>query len=59
MMLEELQRRNCAQSTVKGYLRIVQDGSQAEIVGGGCISLLFEKDPVSQNHAGVECEARF
>ena len=25
MMLEELQRRNYAQSTVKGYLRIVQD----------------------------------
>ena len=25
MMLEELQRRNYAQSTVKGYLRVVQD----------------------------------
>ena len=28
MMLEELQRRNYAQSTVKGYLRIVQDFAQ-------------------------------
>jgi len=27
-MLEELQRRNYAQSTVKGYLRIVQDFAQ-------------------------------
>jgi integrase/recombinase XerD len=28
MMLEELQPRNYAQSTVKGYLRIVQDFAQ-------------------------------
>jgi len=28
MMLEELQRRNYAQSAVKGYLRIVQDFAQ-------------------------------
>ena len=28
MMLEELQRRNYAQNTVKGYLRIVQDFAQ-------------------------------
>jgi integrase/recombinase XerD len=28
MMLEELQRRNYAQSTVRGYLRIVQDFAQ-------------------------------
>jgi len=28
MMLEELQRRNYAQSTVKGYLRVVQDFAQ-------------------------------
>jgi integrase/recombinase XerD len=28
MMLEEPQRRNYAQSTVKGYLRIVQDFAQ-------------------------------
>src|SRR5258708_266903 len=27
-MLEELQRRNYAQSTVKGYLRVVQDFAQ-------------------------------
>jgi hypothetical protein len=35
------------------------DSSQAKNDGCRCILLLLEKDPVSQNHCAVECEARF
>jgi hypothetical protein len=43
---------------IGGLKRDTWDSSQAEINGCGCIPLLFEKDPVSQNHCTVECEAR-
>ena len=44
---------------IGGFKRDTSDNSQAEIDGCGCILLLFEKDPVSQDHCTVKCEARF
>jgi hypothetical protein len=44
---------------IGGLKRYTADSSQAEINSCGCIQLLFQKDPVSQNHCTVEGEARF
>jgi hypothetical protein len=41
------------------FKRNTSDSSQAKIDGCGCVLLLFEKGPVSQDHCTVECEARF
>jgi|SRR5580704_12045588 hypothetical protein len=34
------------------------DRRQSEVNGGGCVGLLFEKDPVPQNYGAVECQSR-
>src|SRR5260370_29646892 len=44
---------------IGSFKRDTSDSSQAEIDGCGCVLLLFEKDPVSQDYCTVECEARF
>jgi len=44
---------------IGSFKRDTSDSSQTEIDGCRCILLLLEKDPVSQNHCTVECEARF
>ena len=44
---------------ISSFKRNTSDSSHAKIDGCGCVLLLFEKDPVSQDHCTVECEARF
>jgi hypothetical protein len=44
---------------IGGFKRHSSNGSQAQIDGCGCVLLLFEIDPVSQNDGAVECETRF